>query len=212
MISLEINIEELRKSKNFEEVAEITEQYLDEVEKFENVTKGELIRIMADKLEEAGYPIKEIREKIDERLKGKVTRQYISQQLDDRFKNPKMVAAGKAVRAAEKQQQTNVGSSGMSTMMAEPDFDEETEADIPDSEYLEKKNWESPFGMVDDETKLTVIKIEKMDESMLKRLTSTSTWSETNTYLLIHPKTGRVEQVYSDVYYEKRFKQQNRES
>ena len=79
MISLEINIEELRKSKNFEEVAEITEQYLDEVEKFENVTKGELIRIMADKLEEAGYPIKEIREKIDERLKGKVTRQYIAQ-------------------------------------------------------------------------------------------------------------------------------------
>ena len=123
-----------------------------------------------------------------------------------------MVAAGKAVRNAEKQTNVAGTSSGnLVTVMAEPDFDDETEADIPDSEYLEKKNWESPFGMVDDETKLTVIKIEKMDEAMLKRLTSTSTWSETNTYLLIHPKTGRVEQVYSDVFYEKRFKQ-NRES
>lgn len=210
MISLEINIDELRK-RNFEEVAEITEQYLDEVEKFENVTKGELIRIMADKLDEAGYPIKEIREKIDERLKGKVTRQYISQQLDDRFKNPKRVAAGRAIREAEKQlQQTNVGSSGLSTVMAEPEFDEETEADVEDSKYLAQKNWESPFG-TDDETKLTVIKIEKMDANMLMRLTSATTWSKNNVYLLIHPKTGRVEQIYSDVFYEKRFKQ-NRES
>lgn len=227
MISLEINIEELRKNKNFEEVAELTERLLDEVERFENVTSGELIRIMAEKLEEAGYPLKEIREKIDERMHGKVSRQHISQSLDERFKNPKKVAAGRATREAHKQQQpklqqqqqqTNVGAGGMmSTVMVEPEFDDndnndndDTEADVPDTEYLERKNLEPPFG-TDDGAKLTVVRIEKMDESMLKRLVDATSWSKTHTYLLIHPKTGKVEQMYSDVFYEKRFMQQKTE-
>ena len=226
MISLEINIEELRKNKNFEEVAELTERLLDEVEKFENVTSGELIRIMAEKLEDAGYPLKEIREKIDERMHGKVSRQHISQSLDERFKNPKKVAAGRATREAHKQQQqqqqTNVGAGGMmSTVMVEPEFDndnndndndndDDTEADVPDTEYMERKNLEPPFG-TDDGAKLTVVRIEKMDESMIKRLADATSWSKTHTYLLIHPKTGKVEQMYSDVFYEKRFMQQKME-
>lgn len=211
MISLEINIEELRKNKNFEEVAELTEQYLDEVQKFEDITQGELIRIMAEKLEEAGYPIREIREKIDERMHGKVTRQYISQQLDDRFKNPKKVAAGKATREAHKQQ-TNVGAASSSTvLMVEPELGD-TESDVGDSDYLDRKN-EGDDGDNDgeeeklcantDKLKPFTVKIPKMDTATLNRLYSASLASRSSIHLVIDPATNTVMEAYSDVYYEK---------
>jgi hypothetical protein len=209
MINVKINTDELRKNRNFEEVAELTEQLIDEANEFENVTKGELIRIMAEKLEEAGYPLREIREKIDERLHGKISRQHISQSLDDRFKNPRMVAAGKAVREREKARLTNAGTVGQQqsqqvTVMVDDDGDD-TESDVSDSDYLERKNIDSPFngGDGDGTGPFTVVRIWKMDDIMLNKLYGATTASAEHTYLLINPQTGRVEQVHSDIEYEK---------
>jgi hypothetical protein len=197
---LEINADELRRFKNFEEVAEITEWCLDQAREFEEVTKGELIRIMAEKLEDAGYPIKEIREKIDERLHGKVSRQHISQSLDDRFKNPRMVAAGKAVRErTNKTRLTNTGAMALIQALDEPG-DGDTESDVSDPEYLDRKNTDSP--LVGD-SEFTVVKIQKMDDIILNKLYGATTASAEHTYLFINPQTGRVEQIHSDIEHEK---------
>jgi len=238
-MSLEINIEELRKTKNYEEIAEIAEKLMDEVERFQGHTKAELIRLMADKLEEAGYPILEIREKIQERLGLRVTRQYLLMCLDDRFKNPKRVAAGKAIREAEKQ--TNTGASGSSTVMEEPGFesdnddndDNKTEADIPDSEYLARKNWESPDtesvkysdeyiekleqlqqqvkalkGELNYNDMLSTVRILKLNKATLNRLDNASAASKVYTYLLVDIRTNEAREIYSDVEWKKKLKQQ----
>ncbi len=100
MLSLEVNLEEL-KNKNFDEILELANAMCDEIIKFETVTKAEIIKLMAEKLIEAGYPAIDCAGLILERMKHRVTRQYVSSCLDERFKRSTKIAAGKATRAKE---------------------------------------------------------------------------------------------------------------
>jgi len=121
---LKMDIEEIRKSKNAEEVISLLIEGIDGNIEWETKTKAELIRIAAEKYEQAGYPIKEIKELIIERLGNRVKPHYVGQCLDERFKKITKVVAGKkgGEAKANKQQaaMTNAGVSGSSTVLEPP--------------------------------------------------------------------------------------------
>lgn len=116
----QINITELR-NKNFEEITQYLITLIDEYRKFEAVTKAEIIKLMAEKLVEAGYPSTEVKDLILERLGDRVTRPYVLRCLPDEYKNPKSIAARKGKPAKQQQAMTNTGGiTGASTVMEEP--------------------------------------------------------------------------------------------
>lgn len=137
MMKLEVNLDEIRKL-NYDEVGEITKRLIDEANNFENITKKELIVMMAEKLEKDGFPIYEIKDKILETLTPeRITREWISHNLDERFKRPKKIAAGKATAAARnagKQAQTNTGVSGSTTVFEDPQEEREQDNDSNEGE------------------------------------------------------------------------------
>jgi len=120
---LKMDIEEIRKSKNAEEVISLLIEGIDGNIEWETKTKAELIRIAAEKYEQAGYPIKEIKELIIERLGNRVKPHYVGQCLDERFKKITKVVAGKKGGEAKANKQaamTNAGVSGSSTVLEPP--------------------------------------------------------------------------------------------
>lgn len=167
-MNLEINFDELKK-KNYEEIATLTIKLIDEHIDFETKTKAELIKLMAEKLYEAKYPQYEIRSVIEERLGDRVTRQYLLRCLDERFKKPAKVAAGKQTaekRASAKKAMTNTGSAGSATVLEEPEQDLDGDSDEYQATKRSLQRDELPKTEYNNETEREeeVEEIEEIDE------------------------------------------------
>src|SRR4249920_1518567 len=130
MSFVKLDLEEIRKKKNFDEVITILEDGIDNHLEWEGKTKAELVKIAAEKLLEAGYPPLEIKELIVERLHGKIKEHYVGQCLDERYKKAASIAAGKKGIEARKQKQA-MTNTGASTVMEPP----EHKTDGEDADY-----------------------------------------------------------------------------
>lgn len=140
MSFIKIDIEEIRNSKNFDEIITILRDGIENHLEWEGKTKAELVKIAAEKLLEAGYPAIEIKDLIVERLEGQIKEHYVRQCLDERFKKASSIAAGKKAAEAKKLQAmttttiTNTGSSS-STVMEEQEPSSEHKSDGNDADY-----------------------------------------------------------------------------
>src|SRR4249920_842083 len=176
MSFVKLDLEEIRKKKNFDEVITILEDGIDNHLEWEGKTKAELVKIAAEKLLEAGYPPLEIKELIVERLHGKIKEHYVGQCLDERYKKAASIAAGKKGIEARKQKQM-ISNTDASTVMEPP----EHKTDGEDADY-EGDDIESSTGKPTRE-QLPDIKPQLESESELTTLNTAENLGYSQKYI-----------------------------
>lgn len=197
----------------------INHQEMNNIE-WENYSKKQCIKILAEKYEAADFPIMEIRSEILKHLPFLIP-QYLSKCLPDRFKNPNKVAVNKKQSTTQVLEEPQHHSDG-----GDADFDLEPVIKTPeklepenvvnvDEDYIidlqnEIKELKEKVALYDPKTpyhlKQENVTIAKLDKVRVTMLQNANTKALKEVVIFIDKRTNEAVKIISDREFEKQQK------